>query len=199
MLWVPRADKGPGEGSRHCRAKARARKPRRWSSLALATAAASSLCTSARAAQVSWIDTVGGLWSETYRWSTSPDLPAVGDDVTINVPSAVVQVKVNGLTVAVNSLTSQEGVLLESGELSLAAASVINGPFDFTGGTLSGAGDLTLNGASTWVNSTFMTGTGKTIIGAGGTMTITSGSYNKFLQRSLENRGTINFVIPDGF
>jgi hypothetical protein len=61
-------------------------------------------------------------------------------------------------------------------------------------GTLSGAGDVTITGVLNWTGGT-MSGTGKTIVPAGGTLNLSSGSGNsRNLNRILENNGAANWT-----
>jgi hypothetical protein len=60
-----------------------------------------------------------------------------------------------------------------------------------TGATITGAGDLTLVGVSTWSAGT-MSGLGKTTVAAGATLNLSGGAHT--LARRLENFGTLNWT-----
>jgi hypothetical protein len=148
----------------------------------------------ARGNNVTWIDPGSGFWTDAFRWSTSPDLPGPTDDVTIDVPDADILVTVKQDVQFINSLLSNDGLTIESGGLSVAADSTVNGAFTLSGGVLKGAGNFTLNGPSTWTNFTSMEGTGKTIVSATGTLTISPGTFTKTLARSIDNFGAMTFT-----
>lgn len=71
-------------------------------------------------------------------------------------------------------------------------AAVSSGGFNFTTGTLTGAGNLTLSGASTWSGGT-MSGTGTTTIASGATLDISGAAFKTINTLSLDNYGTINW------
>src|SRR5688500_543733 len=142
-------------------------------------------------AAVSWDGGGDGVnWTDANNWSTNA-LPGPGDDVTIDVAGSP-NVRLQAGTQSIRSLTCAESFELGFGELSLAAASMITGPFTFGFGTLSGAGDLTLAGNSNW-NGGSMRGTGRTIVAAGQTMTLSGGSA-KQLSRRLDIAGTASLT-----
>ena len=71
-------------------------------------------------------------------------------------------------------------------------AAVSSGGLNFTTGTLTGAGNLTLSGASTWSGGT-MSGTGTTTIASGATLDISGAAFKTINTRLLDNYGTINW------
>jgi fibronectin-binding autotransporter adhesin len=123
----------------------------------------------------------GGLadtsWLNPANW-TSDTLPSSLDIVyvalsgsnTVTLSSGSVSIK--GLNVTGNNTLAFSGgslTLNDSG-----TASVINGTFNMSGGTLAGPGTLTVNGAMNWSAGT-MSGTGSTTIASGKTLNITGG------------------------
>src|SRR5262249_16745230 len=127
---------------------------------------------------------------------SSPSLPGLGDDVVISQPGFDT-ITLTG-TQSVNSLNCDETLQLVSGsQLSLAADSQINGTLalvpspGFPGGTLSGAGNVTIGGTFIW-SGTLAAG-GKVSLSSGSTTTMCSQS-NAILSRVLENAGIINFT-----
>ena len=56
-------------------------------------------------------------------------------------------------------------------QLLVAASSLLAGPLNLSGGTLTGGGDLTVTGVMTWTAGT-LAGTGKLILGAGAALNI---------------------------
>ena len=63
---------------------------------------------------------------------------------------------------------------------------------DMSGGILTGAGTLTTDGALTWSGGT-MSGTGKTVVSLGATLTLSSTNY-KDLSRVLEVQGVADYT-----
>lgn len=173
----------------------------RWrlARFALAAAVAGVIGGTTRADNVTWVSTTSGFWTDGFRWSTSPNLPAAGDDVLIDVPNADLLVTVKQDVQFIHSVLSNEGLTVESGGLSVAADSTVNGAFTLSGGKLSGAGNFTLNGPSVWTNFTTMDGTGTTIVSATGSLAISPGTFTKTLARALDNFGSITFTGDNQF
>ncbi len=78
------------------------------------------------------------------------------------------------------------------GTLNLNSASAISS-LELSAGTLGGSGVLTVSSGLTWSAGNMAAGSGKTVLGAAGTGTI-SGSGNKWLSRTLENNGTLDYT-----
>jgi hypothetical protein len=151
---------------------------------------------------VQWITAGDGNWGDQQNWDlTPPGIPGAGDDVTLDVSGTnVVVVTIKQDVFTVNSLLSNEALIVESGGLVVAADSVVNGPFTLYGiGTLGGAGNLTLNGPSLWSDATTMDAGGRTIVGTTGTLSITPGTFTKTLKRTIENRGATTFTTDSIF
>ena len=89
------------------------------------------------------------------------------------------------------SITGAGATQLTSGTLTIAGA-VAAESFKIAGGTLNGAGDLTVSGLLTWTGGT-MSGSGKTTIEATSALNI-SGSTVNLNQRTLENHGTTTWT-----
>ncbi len=102
-------------------------------------------------ATVNWINPAGGDWDTPGDWSTGV-LPGAGDDVVIDLPGQNTFAVTHSANVAdtVHSLTSDDGLIVSGGSLSVAAASTVVGGFTLTGGTLSGGGtgSLTAQGGA---------------------------------------------------
>ena len=102
-------------------------------------------------ATVNWINPAGGDWDTPGDWSTGV-LPGAGDDVVIDLPGQNTFAVTHSANVAdtVHSLTSNDGLVVSGGSLSVAAASTVAGGFTLTGGTLSGGGtgSLTAQGGA---------------------------------------------------
>lgn len=100
-------------------------------------------------------------------------------------------VMVNGGTVTMEVPLQIEGTLtLASGSLALDAPSQSVATYVHQGGTLTGAGNLTVTGTMTW-SAGRIGGTGTLTIGTGALLSITS---TVIPQRAIENSGTINWT-----
>jgi len=151
----------------------------------------------ARAADLIWTNVAGGNFNTALNWSPN-QTPGAGDNafitnngtytVTLNADASV-----NALAVGGSSGT--QTLALTSGNFTIAAASTFDAPaiLNFSGGTLTGAGDVTLAGTLNWSGGT-MAGTGRTILASAATANLT-GSATKGLNRTLQNSAlsTINY------
>jgi len=102
--------------------------------------------------------------------------------------------QLTGGTVAVADQTSitGDGVLeVAGGSLTVAGAASLD-RLTLSGGTLTGTGELTLMGESSWTSG-YMTGTGKTIVAAEASLAL-SGTGGKYLSRVLENAGVMTYA-----
>ena len=133
---------------------------------------------SVSAAAVSWTLNADGFWDVVTNWSSNPALPGAADDVTLNVAGVVTVTHRSG-TNTINSLTSQESLVVSGGSLTVANAFsnaanttisggtlTLNGVSTLasltqSGGTVAGSGLITVTGASSWVAGTH-TGSGTT-------------------------------------
>jgi len=113
----------------------------------------------ALASIVTWKAAGNGNWSDGKKWSTDPDPPKMGDDVVISVDGTYtvtmdVNANLNSLTLGggtgAQTLTVGNQILTLSGPnaSTVAATGVLNL------GSLSGAGNLTVNGMLNWTNGT---------------------------------------------
>ncbi len=104
-------------------------------------------------------------------------------------------VSITGGTLTLQNAASVTGngiLILAGGSLQVnTGASASISKFTQRRGTVSGGGTLTVTTAFTWAGAA-ETGTGKTVVAAGATGTI-SGDGNKFLGRTLENLGTLTY------
>ncbi|MEW6755080.1 MAG: FG-GAP-like repeat-containing protein, partial [Candidatus Latescibacterota bacterium] len=131
----------------------------------------------------------GSTWGSAANWS--------GDAVPGSTSSVVIG---PAYTVAVSSSAAATSVAC-SGTLVLAAGGSLNvsdasdvANLSITGGTLTGAGDVTVGTALTWSSGT-MSGTGVTVVGVGASAGI-AGSSAKYLGRTLWNQGTATVTGP---
>jgi hypothetical protein len=114
---------------------------------------------------VRWVPNASGQWTEPTNWSTGL-VPGPADDACIDVPADITVTKSTGASDSIRSLVSNEHIVLSNGSLSIAMPSVIYQTFTQSGGTLTGTGNLTVQGLLVWSGGT-QSGTGQTI-GNGG-------------------------------
>ena len=130
-----------------------------------------------------------GQWNDPNNWDTNV-LPGAGDDVCISgfgVTLALASPSIRSLTVAG---TGGLGII-STGTLTLAAASRVDGVLSL-GGTLAGAGDLTVNGSMTWAGGA-MSGTGRTVVAGGLQLSGTGGTLRA--GRRLEVRAAATVTM----
>ncbi len=142
-------------------------------------------------AGTAWLPNNDGDWAVAGNWSSAPALPGPADDVILDVGGPTARTITHSAgTDAINSLTSQENLVLSGGSLSLAQASQINGSLILSA-TLAGAGNVTVSSLD-WQGG-LMAGSGHTIIPAGGALSAsTAGS--KTLSRVIDNSGAASYT-----
>jgi hypothetical protein len=150
---------------------------------------------------VTWINPAGGDWDTAANWVDDQGvhrLPGPADDAVIDTPGITVTHNMFFTSDSVHSLTSAANLAFAEGTITLAAASEVQSltmtSLDARGGTLTGAGDLTIDGDFLWMQGT-MSGAGHTIVN--GTATIAGlPVFNATLDhRTLDNAGTV--TIPE--
>jgi fibronectin-binding autotransporter adhesin len=141
------------------------------------------------AAEITWTLDGDGLWSTPQNWSSN-SVPGGNDTVLIDRPG-LIQVQISSATV--NSLISNERIL-QTGSLSVAGESHINGEYNLQG-NIAGNGDLTIAGSFNWSTGT-MQGAGKTILAASSVSNL-SATGATTLSRTLDNAGIVNYT-PTG-
>ncbi len=141
---------------------------------------------------VNWINAAGGDWDTGSNWSTG-SMPGASDNVTIDLSPGVTVTHSQNDADSVNDLTvaGADTLSFSSGSLSIESASTIDGTLNLTGGTLEGAGTLTITGAMTLGEGGTMTGTGQIIVM--GDISIDGGMLDT---RSLTNDGTATMQSP---
>ena len=107
-----------------------------------------------------WTNNSGGDWDTSSNWSTD-SVPGRSDDAEIDIANITIT---HGGSAAdtVNSLTissSDTGLNISNGSLSIVSTSLISGNLTIGGGALSTSGTLTIDGLMNW--------TGGTIVGPG--------------------------------
>ncbi len=152
------------------------------------------------AAAVNWRDPVSGNWTDATKWS-SGTVPGVGDDVvitgagsytvTLNAVASVASVTLG----AASGGTIQTLSIVAGGTLSPSSTSVVNanGVLRLFGGTLSGAGSLTVNGSLSWPWGTITGGGALTI---NGTATVGGSGDTTLSGRTFTNsaNGAVTWV-----
>ena len=86
---------------------------------------------------VSWITNADGFWDIPTNWSTG-NVPSLTDDVCINVAGDIIITHRQDVT-TVNSIQSEEALLLSGGTLNVATTIQVNNTFNIDGGTLQNA------------------------------------------------------------
>ncbi|MCM8622351.1 MAG: Ig-like domain-containing protein, partial [Candidatus Accumulibacter sp.] len=139
---------------------------------------------------VEWIGSSSGFWDDPENWSSGV-LPGPGDEVVIDVaPGGRIDHRAGATTI--RSLTSNGNLQLSGGTLELTGDSSIRGVFTLTGGTLTGAGTLTLAGGGNRWEGGAMTGSGTTRIAAGADLLVTGRlGVLTLAGRTIHNDGTI--------
>ncbi len=100
----------------------------------------------------------------------------------------------NGGTVTIaNTLPGSVTINVGAGTVRLNASQVVKNLMIANSGTLEGSGDITATNTMVWSQG-LMAGTGRTIVPAGMTLLLNNPSGAKYLQRRLDNSGTI--LIP---
>ena len=135
---------------------------------------------------VNWVNPSGGDWDTPSNWSTG-QLPGPGDDVVIN-QTGITITHATSASDSVNSLTSQATLVLSAGSLSIAASSTMSA-FNQSGGTLTGAGTVTVSGLLTWTGG-IESGTGTTVANGGLAITASNAAFTVLDGRTLTNAAT---------
>ncbi|MGE0860556.1 MAG: choice-of-anchor D domain-containing protein, partial [Gammaproteobacteria bacterium] len=157
--------------------------------LSLAIAAAL-LHQPASADVITWAVDANGFWDVASNWSSSPVLPGAADDARLNLLSPTLRtITFRSGDVTVASLESAHNFAMTGGVLRLNGASRVDAAFTQSGGTLTGPGDLTLFGPTSF-SSTTHSGGGRTILNGATTMNV---GINLNAGRILDNRATLTW------
>ena len=162
----------------------------RWRVLATTVLFAASI---ASATDLVWTGGTGN-WNAAGNWSPA-QLPTAADNAIItNTGTYTVTLPPGSTgtagTITVGGASGTQTLAIDRATLTIGGASVINtnGHLDFlvAQSTLTGAGNLTVNGTLNWANGT-MSGTGTTTIGSTGVLAIGSGgiTFGRTLNLSL--------------
>jgi hypothetical protein len=111
------------------------------------------------AATVFWTSAASGNWSDGTKWSTNPSPPQAGDDVIINVAGTYsvtldVDANINSLSLGTTTGSDAQALVNSGKTLTLAGSNPSsvnqNGVLTLNGGTLTGAGNVTVDGGFNW-------------------------------------------------
>ena len=134
----------------------------------------------------------GGLWATLGNWDNG--VPNAGIDALLDIGGGNT-ITVNTGTQTANKIQSVENLLISGGSLDVGDTSLFNGNLTITGGTLTGAGDITVSGLTSWTNpSTIGGGPSATLFANGGLDLVQVSSSNWILDRTLELGGNSNWL-----
>ncbi len=118
------------------------------------------------------------------------------NSLTVAGPSSVQNLTINGGTVTANAGLSVQDLTFSGGTLTGPATVTVTGPFNWTGGNLSGTGDTVLQGAST-INGSFFAALSRQLDNYG-TATVVAGSTVYFENNAVwNNEPGAALVLPD--
>ena len=148
-------------------------------------------CATAPAADIVWTNTAGGNWSAAANWSPN-QAPSTNDTawITNNGTYTVTLdagVTLNGLVLGGDSGTQTLSHATYTLSLNGPGRSSSHGVYTFTSGILTGSGALTLNGPFNWSGGTLGSAGSATLVTANGGLTL-SGT-GKYLYATLVNNG----------
>jgi hypothetical protein len=135
---------------------------------------------------VSWISSQSGNWDTAANWSTG-QVPTSADAVTINVSGVTVTVETGNQSALSVQVASGSTLALANGNLTLGAASEIDGGLTLGNSTLTLGGTLALKGTTQWNDSGFFNLNGDTLSNQG---TMTLAPIVCFGQRLLASTST---------
>ncbi|HEY1685395.1 MAG TPA: dockerin type I domain-containing protein [Tepidisphaeraceae bacterium] len=143
---------------------------------------------------VYWDGGVDSEWTTPGNWSSAA-LPGPSDDAVLNeMPfGSPYTVALSG-TQSVNSINtdSTSALNITNGSLAIASNSEIDAALTLNSATISGNGNLTLNGVTTW-GPAIMNGTGAINVGTTATVTVDlSGSQNITSNKTINNSGVFD-------
>jgi hypothetical protein len=140
---------------------------------------------------VTWVNAAGGDWDTPGNWSTGT-VPGPSDDTVINLAGITVT-HASPVADAVHSLTSQAGLVLTAGSLSLAMASSLHDSLTLSGNAvLTGAVNVTVGGLFTWTGGTL--GGSGSLTAQGGMMIDSTGAQETLDTRTLVNAGSASWT-----
>ena len=148
----------------------------------------------AGAATIAWTNTSGGSWNVAANWRPN-SIPGAADDVFITsngTYTVTMDVSPTISSLTLGGANGQQTLTNISQTLALAHASVVNsnGVLGLNGGSVNGAGTLTINGLLQWNGGS--TGPGSSlVVMPNGVVNIESGTT---FQGAVTNFGTVNWL-----
>jgi hypothetical protein len=133
----------------------------------------------------------GVSWTNAANWSNNV-IPGPADDVIISI-AANPNIVLSSGAQSIRSMTCAENLSITGGSLSIAQPSTTSASLTLGGGTLAGAGSLSLTGGSSFWTSGGMSGSGAFIVNAAATFNL-SGAGAKISTKPLQINGvaTVN-------
>ena len=142
-------------------------------------------------------DAADDEWSNPVNW-VGDVLPGLDNDVQISAAFSGHTIQ-SSTNVAIHKIDSEASLQVLGGEFRVAAASTFHDLLQLSGGTLTGAGDVTDHGQFR-LDRRCDVGTGKTIVASAATGTLLPTSDYLYLARTLENAGqTTLSTSPSGY
>ncbi len=146
---------------------------------------------SVQAAQIVWTNTSGGYWNVAANWSPN-QVPGTNDTawITYNGTYTVTlntNIALNGLLLGGDSGAQTLSHATYTLTLNGPGGSSSNGVYTLTSGILTGSGALTLNGPFNWSGGTIGSAGSALVLTASGGVTISGGG--KYLYATLVNNG----------
>ncbi len=149
----------------------------------------------------SWLTAINGNWTDASKWSTSPNfpdngIPSPGDTYTATIAATggnYVVTLAGEITLSGFTLDSTSAALSHMGGTLnlLSGGQVLSGTYQLAGGTLTGGGSFQVASLFDWTGGT-MAGAGKTVISSGGLLNLGTTFSPRTLSRLIENSGTVN-------
>jgi hypothetical protein len=136
----------------------------------------------------------GSSWSDADNWSSAPSLPGLGDEVYIALDGALVNLTTDAQVLALE-VTGNGAALIQNANTLTIDSSATFGPnavYSMGAGTLNGAGSVAIQGTLDWTNGTW-TETGTVTVESTGLLAL-SGSTKNIYTRTLEIAGNATWT-----
>ncbi len=134
-----------------------------------------------------WVGASTGDWDVTSNWSLGT-VPQSTETALIDTVGVTVTHDTGTDSISILDIVSGSTLIISGGSLDVGSASVIAGDVTLSGGTLQGAGDITINGAFGFYNSSTIAGSSASLTTTG-TTTISSGI--NIADKDWINQGTV--------